>query len=195
VGISRVLFSRSDETLLLTVLGLAILVAGIAELVEISAAVGALLIGIVLSGPAAHGARQVLTPLRDLFAALFFVFIGLRVNPATLPASLAIALALGAIGIATKMASGWVGGGWTGMDRVARVRAATALIPRGEFSLAIAALGVAAGLTTRLQAVTVAYVMVLAILGPVIARVADVILARRVTPETQAPSATSLPPC
>jgi CPA2 family monovalent cation:H+ antiporter-2 len=69
VGLSRVIFSHSDEALLLTILGLAILVAGVAELVQVSAAVGALLAGIVLSGPAAHGARQLLTPLRDLFAA------------------------------------------------------------------------------------------------------------------------------
>ncbi len=54
VGLSKILLSRSDEALLLTILGLAILVAGIAELVQVSAAVGALLVGIALSGPAAR---------------------------------------------------------------------------------------------------------------------------------------------
>lgn len=62
VGISRFVFSRSDEALLFSILGLAIFVAGIAELIQISAAVGALLVGIVMSGPAAQGARQLLMP-------------------------------------------------------------------------------------------------------------------------------------
>jgi len=115
VGVSRALFSRSDETLVLTILGVAILVAGVAELVEISAAVGALLVGIALSGPAAHGARNLLKPLRDVFAAMFFVSIGLRVDPASLPPAIPVALALAAVGAATKFATGWIGAGWRRM--------------------------------------------------------------------------------
>ena len=85
------MFSRSDEHLLLTLLGLALLVAGLAEQVQASAAVGAFLVGIAVSGPAEHAARQLLTPLKDLFAALFFVFFGLQVDPGTLPPMLLIA--------------------------------------------------------------------------------------------------------
>ena len=51
-----------------------LLIAGIAEHLQASAAVGAFLVGIALSGPAGRGAREVLGPLRDLFAAMFFVF-------------------------------------------------------------------------------------------------------------------------
>jgi len=173
VGISRALFSRSDEALVLTILGVAILIAGLAELVEISAAVGALLVGIALSGPAAHGARQLLKPLRDVFAALFFVFIGLQVDPSTLPAALPVAFALAAAGAATKFATGWVGAGWRNMRRSEQLRAAVSLIPRGEFSLAIAGIGVAAGLVPRLATITVAYVLVLGTVGPLAARVVD----------------------
>lgn len=85
VGVSRLIFSHSDEALLLTILGLAVLVAGIAELVQVSAAVGALLVGIALSGPAAHGARALLAPLRHFMAAIFFAFFGLSVDPRTFP--------------------------------------------------------------------------------------------------------------
>ncbi len=51
-----------------------------------SAAVGAFLVGIALSGEVAHGARNLLSPLRDLFAAVFFVFFGLSTDPADDPA-------------------------------------------------------------------------------------------------------------
>jgi monovalent cation:H+ antiporter-2, CPA2 family len=173
VGISRVLFSSSEEALLLTLLGLAVVFAGVAELVDVSAAVGALLIGIVLSGPAAHGARQLLAPLRDLFSAFFFAFIGLQVDPASLPPVLGAAILLGLIGIATKVLTGWLAMRRSEIDRRERVRASTGLIARGEFSLAIAGLGVTSGLPVKLASVTVAYVMLLVVLGPIIARVAD----------------------
>jgi K+:H+ antiporter subunit KhtU len=172
IGLSRIIFSHSDEALLLTILGLAVLVAGLAELVQISAAVGALVLGIVLSGPAAHGARQLLTPLRDLFAALFFAFIGLGVDPSSLISVAPVAGALAAVGTATKFATGWLGSGWASMDRGARARAGALLIPRGEFSIAIAGLGVAAGLDARLASVTVAYVLLLAMAAPILARAA-----------------------
>ena len=82
---SRLIFNRSDEALLLTILGVAVLAAGLAEGLQISAAVGALLAGIVLSGPAAESARGLLAPLRDLFAAIFFAFVGLSVDPGSIP--------------------------------------------------------------------------------------------------------------
>lgn len=71
VGVSRLLFSRSDESLLLTILGMTIFIAGAAEVFGLSAAVAALLVGIVLSGPAAEAAHGLLSPMRDLFAAIF----------------------------------------------------------------------------------------------------------------------------
>lgn len=174
VGLSRLLFSRSDEAMVLTILGLAILIAGLAERIEISAAVAALLVGIALSGPAAHGARQLLKPLRDVFAAFFFVFIGLQVDPGTLPPAILPATLLAVAGIVSKGATGWISGGWRKIRTAERLRAAVALIPRGEFSLAIAGLGVAAGLEPRLATITVTYVLILAIVGPVAARVVDI---------------------
>jgi monovalent cation:H+ antiporter-2, CPA2 family len=71
-AVERFIRSPNDEVLLLKVFGLALLVAGIAEQLNVSAAVGAFLVGIALSDPIAHTARQLLAPLRDLFAAVFF---------------------------------------------------------------------------------------------------------------------------
>jgi CPA2 family monovalent cation:H+ antiporter-2 len=173
VGVSRLVFSHSDEALLLTILGLAVLVAGIAELVQVSAAVGALLVGIALSGPAARGARALLAPLRDFLAAIFFAFFGLSVDPRQIPSVLAVALALALLTGATKFATGWWSARRVGIGPRGRARAGATLIPRGEFSIVIAGIAVASGVGTDVGALAIAYVLVLAIVGPVAAHVSE----------------------
>lgn len=174
-ALSRIVFSRSDEMLVLTILGIALLVAGVAEHVQASAAVGAFLVGIALSGPAADGARQVLTPLRDLFAAVFFVFFGLEIDPSSVPPVLLGAIALAAVGVATKLATGQWSAARNGIGRPGRIRAGATLVARGEFSIVIAGLGVAADVGPDVVALATAYVLVLALTGPVLARVSDTV--------------------
>ena len=181
VGLSRMIFSHSDEALLLTILGFAILAAGVAELVDVSAAVGALLAGIAVSGPAAESARELLRPLRDLFAAIFFAFVGLSVDPSAIPPALGAAALLAVVGVGTKLATGWVSGRWRGLDTPARLRAGAALIARGEFSIAIAGLAAAAGIEPRLAPLSVAYVLILAVAGPIVSRVVDATVGRSET--------------
>jgi CPA2 family monovalent cation:H+ antiporter-2 len=177
VGLSRVLFSRSDEALLLTILGITILVAGSAEVFGVSAAVAALLVGIVLSGPAAEAAHGLLAPMRDLFAALFFAFVGLSVDPATIPPVLLPAVALAVVTIVTKGLTGWIGAARSGVGVRGGTRAGLLLAARGEFSIAIAGFATAAGVAGDFEALAVAYVFVLAIAGPVLVRFADAISA------------------
>ena len=83
--ISDVISARDPEALLLGVFGLTLLVAGLAARLQVSAAVGAFLVGIALSGPVAHHASQLLAPLRDLFATVFFLFFGLTTDPTEIP--------------------------------------------------------------------------------------------------------------
>ncbi len=175
VGVSRLVFSRSDESLLLTIVGMTILVAGAAEVFGVSAAVAALLVGIVLSGPAAEAAHGLLSPLRDLFAAMFFAFVGLSVDPASIPPVLVPAGVLALITLATKFATGWIGAALSGVALRGRTRAGALLVARGEFSIAIAGLATAAGVVAEFEALAVSYVFVLALLGPVIVRFADAI--------------------
>jgi len=165
--------SPSDEVVLLKVLGLTLLVAGLAQRLQVSAAVGAFLVGIALSGPLAHTARELLSPLRDLFAAVFFVFFGLQTDPGDLPPVLGAALALAAVGAGTKVLTGWWAARRLGVGTAGRIRAGAALVPRGEFSIIIAGLAVAAGLQPGLAPLAAAYVLILAVLGPLLARAAD----------------------
>lgn len=173
VRVSRLVFSRSDESLLLTILGTMILIAGAAELFGLSAAVAALLVGMVLSGPAAEAAHGLLAPLRDLFAAMFFAFVGLSVDPSSIPPVLGSAAALAIVTLLTKFGTGWIGAARSGVGVRGRARAGAILTARGEFSIAIAGLATAAGVVAGFEALAISYVFLLAILGPVLVRFAD----------------------
>ncbi len=156
------------EQLLLRVLGLALVVAALAELVHASAAVGAFLVGLTLTGPVADRARAVLSPLRDLFAAVFFLAIGLSVDPSDLLPMLPAAVALAAVTAATKIATGWFAAGRDGAGAPGRWRAGTVLTARGEFSLVI--IGLVGTQQAELGNLVTAYVLVLAVVGPVLTR-------------------------
>jgi CPA2 family monovalent cation:H+ antiporter-2 len=157
---------QSDEIILLTVLGVVLLVSGLAQRFQVSAAIGAFLVGI--SGPIAEQSHRLFAPLRDLFAATFFFFFGLQIDPATLPQALPFAIGLGLITALTKVLTGYWATGKIAVDRHARLRAGAALIARGEFSIVIAGLGVT--LEPALGPLSAAYVLFTAILGPLIAR-------------------------
>jgi CPA2 family monovalent cation:H+ antiporter-2 len=159
-----------DEQLLLRFLGVTLIVAALGEAVHISAAVGAFIVGLSLTGEVADRARQVLSPLRDLFAALFFLAIGLSVRPETLLPVLPAALLLGVVTALTKMAAGWYAARREGAGSRGRLRAGTALIARGEFSLVM--IGLAGVRQDRLGALVAAYVLLLAVTGPVLTRFA-----------------------
>lgn len=175
--VTRFVASRTNEVLLLRLLGLALLVAGLAEAANVSAAVGAFLLGIALSADVAERIHAILEPLRDIFAAVFFVFFGLSTDPSTLPAVILPAALLAVVGVATKFGSGWVAGARARVGRPGRIRAGAALVARGEFSIIIAGL-VATEVTAELAPTAAAYVLVLAVLGPLAPRLAEP-LARR----------------
>ena len=171
--VSRLFPADQYEPLLLGVLGLTMLVAGLAAQVNVSAAVGAFLVGIALSGRVAANASQVLTPLRDLFAALFFLFFGLRTDSAELISMLPVALALAAVTILTKLVTGAYAARRSGVGTLGQWRAGLSLVPRGEFSIVIAGLAVGAGVAPALAPLATAYVLMTIIAGTFLARLPD----------------------
>ncbi|MEV5350935.1 cation:proton antiporter [Streptomyces achromogenes] len=168
--ISRFVSTDDPEKLLLVVLGLTLVVAGVAQQLQVSAAVGAFLVGIALSGEVAEGAHNLLAPLRDLFAAVFFVFFGLHTDPASIPPVLLPALALAAVTTLTKIATGWWAARRAGISGRGRWRAGGTLVARGEFSIVIAGLAVTSGIDSDLGPLATAYVLILVVIGPLTAR-------------------------
>ena len=171
--ISRIFSADHAESLLLGVLGLTMLVAGLADAVNVSTAVGAFLVGIAISGPVSHLAARVLTPLRDLFAAIFFVFFGLTTDPADILPVLLPATILAVITMATKVLTGYLAATRAGIAVPGRWRTGFSLTPRGEFSIVIAGLAVSAGVEPMLAALATTYVLITVVAGPFLVRMTD----------------------
>ena len=171
--LSHRLADGSNESLLLAVFGLVLLVAGVAQRFEVSGAIGAFLVGLALSGRAEERTMELIAPLRDLFAATFFVFFSFQIDPADLVEVAGWAVLLAVVTAITKTATGWYGAGRIGVGRRGRLRAGTVLIARGEFSIVIAALGTGLDDGAQLGALAAGYVLLTAIFGPLAARYAD----------------------
>jgi CPA2 family monovalent cation:H+ antiporter-2 len=171
--LSALLSPGSDEALLLAVFGLTLLVGGLAQQLDVSAAIGAFVVGLALSGPVQHRAGELISPLRDLFAAVFFLFFSFQIRPGDLASALAPAAALAVVVMATKAYTGWKAAGWAGIGPRGRKRAGATLMARGEFSIVIASLGVSLADGADLGALAAALVLVTAVVGPVAARFID----------------------
>ena len=118
--------------------------------------------------PARVGSIEV-RPVRDLFAATFFFFFGMEVDPSSLPSVLPLAALLGVVTAGTKVLTGYWAAQRAGCDRRSAVRSGFTLIARGEFSIVIAGLGI--GIEPQLGPLAAAYVLLLAVSGPVLVRV------------------------
>ena len=169
--LSALALSQSSEALLLTLLGGTLLVAGLAGRLNLSTAVGAFVVGVALSGEIVSHARGLLLPLRNLFAAVFFVFFGLQVDLGLIPNVAVAAVVIAAFTTVTKIATGWIAAGRAGIGTPGRVRAGAALIAHGEFSIVIAELGI--GRESDLGALAATYVIILTLVGAVLYQFSD----------------------
>jgi CPA2 family monovalent cation:H+ antiporter-2 len=167
--LNRLIDPDQPLSLLLLVLGATLAAAGLATYAGVSSAVAAFLVGLLLSGQVAEQARVSLSPLRDLFAALFFLFFGLATDPGTIPSVILPALALSAVTIGTKFLVARLAVGTE--EPGAWQRAGALLSARGEFSIVVAGIVTVSGaLPTGLDALAATYVMLTAVAGPVLAR-------------------------
>lgn len=166
---SRILNPDVPSALLLTVFGSALLAAGVADIAGFSGAVAAFLVGLLLTGEVANTVRGRLGSLRDLFAAIFFLFFGLATSFQDLYGVLPAVLILVTIGVAGKFAVGW----WIAKDMTDKsgwIRAGAFLTPRGEFSIVIASLAGPVITAVNIQSITLGYVLLTAIIGSLVLR-------------------------
>ena len=183
--LSDIALSHSSEALLLTLLGVTLLVAGIAGRLNLSTAVGAFVVGVALSGEIVSHARGLLLPLRNLFAAVFFVFFGLQVDTRLIPGVAAVAVSIAAVSAVAKVATGWIAAGRAGIGTPGRVRAGAALVAHGEFSIVIAELGI--GREGDLGALAATYVVILTVVGAVLYQFSDVLTSASLNRQSRVP--------
>jgi CPA2 family monovalent cation:H+ antiporter-2 len=167
--VARLVDAREDELLTILFLGLAVLVAGLAEELGVSHAIGAFAVGLILAETVvAERVGRLVLPLRDAFAAVFFFAFGLTIDPGdagqvAVPVIFAVAMS-----IVLNVAAGLAVARANGYDRRAAANVSFTILGRGEFSLILATLALAAGLDARLGPFVALYVLVLAILGPLL---------------------------
>jgi len=169
-AVSALIDSSEDELLTIGFFGLVLLVAGVSEELGVSDAIGALMIGLVVSQTVLRPrVERLVLPLRDAFAAIFFVVFGLTIDVADLGAVALPVLAAVALTVVLNLAAGIVAARLYGFNQRAAANIGLTVLGRGEFSLILAALGVAAGLDARIGPFVALYVLVLAVLSPLLA--------------------------
>jgi Kef-type K+ transport system, predicted NAD-binding component len=139
-----------DETLLISVLGICFGASLLAAWMGFSVALGAFLAGAVVAE--AHCVSRVLhliEPLRDMFAALFFVAIGLQIDPQLVLQYAVPALLIALVVILGKTAICSLGIFVVGHDPRTALRSGLGMAQIGEFSFVIAALGLSLGVISN----------------------------------------------
>jgi monovalent cation:H+ antiporter-2, CPA2 family len=169
-AITGLVGSREAELLTIGVVGFVLLVAGTSEELGVSDAIGALLIGLVISRTVLREqVERVVLPLRDAFAALFFVSFGLSIEVGTLGAVVVPALLAVLLTVTLNVVAGVVAARMYGLNQRAAANIGLTLLGRGEFSLILASLALAAGLDSRVGPFVALYVLVLAVVSPLAA--------------------------
>ncbi|WP_435072876.1 cation:proton antiporter [Halorubrum sp. HHNYT27] len=178
--IDRAFTIQSNELFVLGVLGATALVAGVGLVAGISDAIVAFVVGAAF-GQTSHVLRieKLLVPTRDLFAAVFFFVIGLQTDPRVVVSVAGFVLVAAVVTLSGQLVSGFFAGRSYGLSVEQASRMASALAPRGEFSLVIAAFLVTAGTTEALRetipAFTVGYVLLTGVIGTMLMRNAHLV--------------------
>lgn len=168
-SVERIFSAESDELFLLRILGVTTLIAGFALTLGLSEAVAAFFVGTAFS-ETDHIERieTVVAPARDFFAAIFFFSIGLTTEITLLTDLVWLLLTAVLLTTVGKVVSGSLSGQIYQLDRLRSMRVGVGLVPRGEFSLVIAALATSVGtgaLGGEIPAFTVGYVLIMSIVG------------------------------
>ena len=167
--VGAVVRADDDELLVVLFVGFALLMAGAADVLGVSDAIGAFMAGLVLAGTAArHRIERMVLPLRDAFGALFFFGFGLSIDPGDMrsvigPASLAVVTSL-ALAVLAAVGAARI----NQLGRVAAANIACSVVARGEFALILVSLAAGAGLDGRLAPFAAVYVLTLAIASPIL---------------------------
>lgn len=169
--LNRALNIRSNETFGLVIFGALFLIAGIGETIHVAEAIGALLTGLVLA-ETEHMKRieHLILPFRDFFGAVFFFSFGLSIDPLTLGGAVWYSLAAVVITLIGNFIAGMLAGKYAGMSPKASANIGLTIVSRGEFSIIMANIGKAGGLLAILQPFAALYVLILAILGPLLTK-------------------------
>ena len=187
--VARLVRTKDDELFTILFFGLAVAFGGIGELLGVSDAIGAFLIGLVLGATRFRGRiEQLALPLRDVFGAFFFLNFGLALDPSTFGAVLVPVGVAVLMTLVVNTAGGQLIAWQNKLSPAEGLNASAMLQNRGEFALILATLAVSAGLDDRLTPFAGLYVLSMAIIGPILAVNSEKIGARIFPAKKKTPS-------
>jgi CPA2 family monovalent cation:H+ antiporter-2 len=182
--VSRLVATRDDELFTILFFGLAVGFGGIGEMLGVSDAIGAFVIGLVLGATRFRSRiEQFALPLRDVFGAFFFLNFGLALDPSTFGAVLVPVGVAVVMTLVINTAGGQLIAWQNKLTPAEGLNASAMLQNRGEFALILATLAVSAGLDSRLTPFAGLYVLSMAIIGPILAVNSEKIGARIFRPQ------------
>jgi CPA2 family monovalent cation:H+ antiporter-2 len=168
--IGKVIDSREDELLAILMVGLVVLVAGLSAEIGVSDAIGALMIGLVIARTSVRDrVERIVIPLRDVFAAIFFVAFGLSIDVGAIGSVLVPVLIAVLITLVTNVSAGLITARLFGLNQRGAANVGLTVLGRGEFSLILATLALGAGLDDRIGPFIALYVLILAVCAPILA--------------------------
>lgn len=174
-AVRSVVALKKEETTLVAAVGIAFLFALLAEASGYSVALGAFLAGaLVRESGVAHRIVDLVRPVRDIFAAIFFVAVGMMVDPSTLMRAPGLVLGFTVLVLGGKLLGVTLGGFLSGFGLRTAVQAGMTMAQIGEFSFVIAGVGLATqAAPATLYQVAVAVSVITALLTPLLMRLAD----------------------
>lgn len=169
--LNRALNIKSNEVFMITVFAALFLIAGFSETIHVAEAIGALLVGLVLA-ETQHMKRieHLILPFRDFFGAMFFFSFGLTIDPLSLGGAVWLSIGAVALTLFGNVVAGLLAGRSAGLPPKASTNIGLTIVSRGEFSIIMANLGKAGALMEILQPFAALYVLILAILGPLLTK-------------------------
>ncbi|MGG4420396.1 K(+)/H(+) antiporter subunit KhtU [Bacillus subtilis] len=169
--LNKLLDIRSNEVFIIVIFAGLFFIAGFSETIHVAEAIGALLLGLVFS-ETEHSDRieHLVVPFRDFFGAMFFFSFGLSIDPFSLGEAVWLALGAVILTILGNFIAGMVAGRRAGLSHKASSNIGLTIVSRGEFSIIVANLGIAGGLSATLKPFAALYVLILAILGPLVTK-------------------------
>ena len=164
----------NDETLIILALGLCLGMVLTAEEAGFSSALGAFVMGSILAETVeAHRIEKLMTPLKNVFAAIFFISVGMLINPPTLAEYWVSILYVSLVIIVGMILFGTLGCWWGGQTMRDSMLTSFSFVQIGEFSFIIAALGTSLGvLNPIIYPIIVASSVVTTFLTPYIMKAA-----------------------
>jgi len=166
---------KSNEMLLITVLGLCFGVSLLAAKLGYSVALGAFIIGAVIAeARQIHRIETLIEPVRDMFSAVFFVAIGLLIDPQMLMTHWLPVVAITVAVVFCKVIACATGTFLGGYDRGTSLRVGMSVAQIGEFSFIIASLGLTLNVTSKfLYPIAVAVSVLTTMLTPYLIKSTD----------------------